>query len=147
MLEQLADNIVKDSYNYVCNYIFQYFNNAIINYNDTVINTHAVHSVSPNWFDYYCSKGYDTFYNIIDSKAMTEFEVVVITQAIPGQTTNWFYYYYYKGYGYFRNIIVSNSVSANQAIIKTGLYTSIYHMSHIVNFFYTIPAGEYNIDN
>ena len=48
LLDQLADNIVKDSYSYICHYIPHCFNNATLNSSETVVNSHASHSVNPN---------------------------------------------------------------------------------------------------
>ena len=97
LLDQLAENIAKDSYNYICKYIPHYFNNLIINSSETVVNSH---SSNPNWFDYYCSIGYDAIYNVLDPKVVSDSvvdskavnnsksEVVVISQAVADQNTN-----------------------------------------------------------
>ena len=153
LLDQLAENIVNDSYNYICSHIPHYFNNVVINCNDTVANTNPKHAMEPNWLDSYCYKGYDTFCDIIGWKSVSasasasEGEVVVITHAKPSQTSNWFDDYCYRGYKTLCNFVAWNPLSVSEAVTKAGLWTSLYHMPHIVNSIYTIPAGEYSLGN
>ena len=74
-------------------------------------------------------------------------DTVVNTLYTSNASKNWFDYHCSKGYNAFCGLVASNPMSATKAVTNTAACAILYYLPHIVNYFYTIPAGEYTFGN